>query len=430
MHKLSKYLFFILMLLLAFAFLQQNLGIIKMPKLHGDVKKIEFPLFTPKTWFNEEFQSNSEKYFGQNFGFSNWFIKIQNQIQYTFFKKAKANGVIIGKDEYLYEKSYIDAYYGNDYLGDSILNDVYYKLSIINDSLSKLNKHLLIVFAPGKASFFPEYIPEDLKSDMKTTNLQKAVEIVDSLNLDYIDMSSWFIAMKDTVSYPLYPKTGIHWSYYGVKLAVDSLNSYFKTKYNYQFGNFLWEPIEWNSSLKSPDRDIELGMNLVFPLKNKPMAYTKFNSKLSENSPRSIVVADSYYWQLFNMGYSTKVFKDSQFWFYNKQVYPSGGEKLTVSDINITSEIKNSDVVILLTTEPVLKRKYWDFADMILYDLQNPDAEKIKAIEINAIKRSIKRQTKWFDMIKQKALDRNISVDSMLFMDAEFVYKQKHSLLK
>ncbi len=427
MSKLAKILFSLLMTLLVFAMLQQNFKIVKTKKLHGSIKKIKQPELNLDNWFSEKYQKGTEKYIAQHFGFANWFIKIENQIQFTLFNKAKANGVIIGKEDYLFEKSYIDAYYGDDFLGEQRIRELYTKLSKVNDALKKLDKRLMIVFAPGKASFFAEYIPDKLKRKKKETNLEYCISMADSLGIDHIDMSSWFIKMKDTASYPLYPKTGIHWSYYGVKLAADTILSYCRNKLSLKLPEVKWSPIELSPNLKGPDDDIEKGMNLIFPLANHPMPYLKTKpGPQTKNTAKSIVVADSYYWQFYNMGFSKKVFREGQFWFYNKQVFPKRNKQDTwTKNLDLRKEIMDNDIIILFATEPVLKREYWGFVDQAYDSFFNTSDEYKEREQILEIIESIKSSHSWLEKIKDKAIKRNISLDSMLILDAKYVLYKK-----
>ena len=81
------------------------------------MKKLKAPVFTKENWFNGKYQDTSSKYINDNFGFRNDFIRINNQRVFMLYNEARANGVIIGKDNYLYEYGYIVAALGNDYVG-------------------------------------------------------------------------------------------------------------------------------------------------------------------------------------------------------------------------------------------------------------------------------------------------------------------------
>jgi len=427
MNRIPKILFYLLMVTLLLPMAQQEFDLVEIKPLHGAIKERKKPSLNLDNWFSEKYQKRIEKYAAQKFGFANWFVRVENQIQFTFYNKAKARDAIVGKEKYLYEKSYIDAYYGNDFMGKKPIQELYTKLKLLSDTLETLNKKILIVFAPGKGRFFSEYIPDDLKAEKKLTNLKYCVETVDSLGLDYIDMSTWFINMKDTASFPLYAKTGIHWSTYGVKLAIDSIATYCQNNLGLTLNNYTWKPIDMSLDLTTTDMDIEKGMNMIFKIPNYPMPYTKMKfTERKPNTARTIIIADSFFWQMFNLEFTTKLFQKGQFWFYNKKVFSKNIKgKITVEDLDLNQEILNQDIIILLTTEPILKRKYWGFVDMAYEAIFNPKPFDYHDKQIELITNKIKSSPKWMVSIKKKALAKDISIDSMIILDAEYVYKQK-----
>jgi len=404
--------------------IQQFTHFSNVKKLNGSIKKIEFPAFNSESWFSESFQSQFEKYLAQDFGFANSFIRLENQIQFSLFNVARANGVIVGKENYLYEKSYIDAYYGNDFLGKKVIEEQFTKLKKLQDTLLYYNTKILIVYAPGKASFYPEFIPDNLREERKVTNLEYSLKMADSLDINHINLSKWFINMKDTSRYCLYPKTGIHYSFYGARLVVDTIINYCRDNYDFKLPDISWGEIKLNSKLKNTDRDIERGMNIIFDVDNFAMPYQDIKiGKQKESTPSMIVIGDSYYWQLHNMSMTTRIFRNGEFWYYNKQVYPKRNNKDTrVKELNLKKEILNHDLIMLLTTEPVLKRKYWDFIDNAYDAFFNPSNEAFqKEIEEQANK--IRKNKTLMKSIEEKAAKRNISIDSMLMMDAEYILK-------
>lgn len=426
MKRLSKILFFVLMGILFIPMIQQFTGFYYVKKLNGSIKKIELPTLNSDTWFSESFQVQFEKHIAQSFGFANSFIRLENQIQFSLFKVARANGVVVGKENYLYETSYIDAYYGNDFLGKEVIEEQFAKLKKLQDTLLTNNVKLLVVYAPGKASFYPEFIPDNLQGEGEITNLEYSLKLADSLSIDHINMSSWFIKMKDTSSYCLYPKTGIHYSFYGARLVIDTIVNYCRSKYNFTLPEISWSEVKLNENLKNTDKDIERGMNIIFDLDNFEMPYQNIKiGRQYDHPPKMIVIADSYYWQLHNMSMTTNIFSDGQFWFYNKQVYPKRNNKDTwVKDLNLKKEILDQDLIMLLTTEPVLKRQYWSFIDNAYNAFFNP-SQGISKKEIKEQANKLKRNKKLLKSIEEKASKRNISIDSMLMLDAEYILKLK-----
>ena len=413
------------MTLLFIPMIQQFTHFANVKEINGSIKNIELPKLNSNTWLDESFQQQFEKYESQKFGFANSFIRLQNQLQFSLFKIARANGVVVGKENYLYEKSYISSYYGDDFLGEDKLDEQFEKLNLLKDTLQHYGIKILVVYAPGKGSFYSEYIPEDLKSTKKITNLEYSLKLADSYNIDHIDMSSWFLKMKDTSTYCLYPKTGIHYSYYGARLTIDTILNYCKQNYNYKFPEVKWSSIELKSKLKNTDKDIERGMNLIFDLDNFEMPYQNIKiGKQIDNNPRAIVIADSYYWQLHNMGISSSVFRDGQFWFYNKQVSSNKNDKKWVKDLNLKEELLDQNLILLLCTEPVLKRQYWDFINQA-YDVFFNPVHIYTTEDLTSTIEKIRENKNWMKAIEEKASERNISVDSMLKLDALYLLDQQ-----
>ena len=206
-NNIRRYLFAGILIVLFAPMLFMQLSFIKIMPLKGAIVKVEKPGFSANNWFSESYKMKMEKYLNQIFGIRNFFVRLNNQLQYSFFNKAQAKGVIVGKEDYLYEESYIDAYYARDFLGKEIITDQIGKLKIIQDSLSLKGVDLILVFAPGKASFYPEYIPDRYDTIRGITNHEYYTEQANSAGINHIDFSSWFISLKDTSANCLYPKT-------------------------------------------------------------------------------------------------------------------------------------------------------------------------------------------------------------------------------
>ena len=191
MHRysniLKKGLLSIIFIVMLLPMIQNKFNLFELPPLKGDV---EYPIETSinrHAWFSGKYQEIQETYLNSMFGLRSFCVRLNNQIAYSAFNKAKANGVIIGKENYLFEKNYIDAYIGNDFIGQDSIAKTINQLKFINDTLLKLKKNLIIVLAPGKASFYPEYIPDKYLPVLKNTNYKSFAEGVKSKSLNVID---------------------------------------------------------------------------------------------------------------------------------------------------------------------------------------------------------------------------------------------------
>ncbi len=408
---------------------QMQFRLVTETPLRGAIEKVEAPILSTASWFSEDYQQAAEKYLNQEFGFRNWFVRLNNQLQYSLYGIAKARGVILGKEAYLYEEAYIKAYYGADYLGDSAIDHQLQMLKAVQDTLSTYNIDIILCLAPGKGSFYPQYIPDEYHQEKSKTNHACFVEKARDLDINHIDYSSWFLQMKDTSSHCLYPKTGIHWSYYGMLLATDSLLSYIEDSRQVDVPDIVWEGIETKSKLEGVDNDIEKSLNMFFPIDNFPMPYPVYRiEQKGKTKLKSLVISDSFYWQLQTAGFSRSLFDDGEFWFYNNQVFPSRSkDKTWVKDLNLKEEILNRDVIILMSTEPVLKRLFWNFIEQAYAVFYQEEVDKEKELEaaLQEIITSIKNNKKWFDKVKEKAIKTNTDLDVMLRKDAMYVYNSR-----
>lgn len=368
--KIKQYLFGGIMILLLLPMLQASLTIFKLEPLKGAIETFEKPDFTFETWKTGEFQKNYEKYLDNNFGFRSTFIRINNQQAYSFYNEAKANGVIIGKENYLFEKNYLKAYLGTDYIGEKAIESQVFKLRKIQDTLQKLNKDLLMIFAPGKGTFFPEYMPDYCaKQKRSKTNYAGYLSAMKSQKINYLDFNQWFLNMKSKSKYPLYGKAGIHWSKYGEYLAADSIIEVIGKMRKTAMTKLVLDKLEVKKTNEQGDYDIGEGMNLFFMIDTYPMAYPTFHYEKPKNkqkAPKVLVVSDSYFWGMFNAGISREVFDEGQFWFYNQEIYPDSYESpKNVGDIDIQVEVEKNEMVVLICTDANLFKFAFGFVDQL-----------------------------------------------------------------
>lgn len=421
--KIRKLLLFTILVILIIPFFQAKFNIVNLTPLKGAITEPVKKYFKVKEWFSGIYQEHKEKYLNETFGFRSLFIRVNNQIAFTLFNKAKANGVIIGKNNYLFEENYIKAYYGTDYIGYDSIKQRMQGLKYIQDTLTKLNKNIILVFAAGKGSFYPEYFPENYKIEKKITNYEVHVEQAQQQGISYIDFNKYFLENKNKSQYPLYPQYGIHWSYYGMCLAADSIIRFIENTRNIDMPNLYWDQIEIAQPKKS-DYDIADGMNIIFKFKTFNMAYPqiKIQSDSAKTKPSVLVISDSYYWGMFNFGISN-AFTNSHFWFYNKQIYPDSYQSpIETSQINLKDEIAKHDVIIIMATEATLPNFGWGFIENT-YNLFKGVKTKTKfdaefQTKIINLRNHIKTDKNWMKKIEKKAALNKVSVDSMITLDA------------
>jgi hypothetical protein len=410
---------------------QQFAKVVEVKPLLGAVELEKKPSLSIDSWTDESFQESTEKYLNQEFGFRNWFVKLHNQIEFSLFDETNAHSVVIGKENYLYEENYIKAYYGQDYIGDSAMQAKVDRIKFLQDTLESLNKELLVVITPGKSTFYPEYIPDHLKSEKSLTNLEAFLELAKEDQLQLIDYNSWFVNQKEKSEYPLYPKTGIHWSRYAMNLVIDSLLNYIEEKRNIDLPDVNIGQTQLSENLIDPDRDIEDGMNLLFDIPNQVMANAEISyDEAGKVKPKAIVISDSFFWGLYGKGILKHAFNNGQFWFYNREIHtPDKDGPGMVSEVDYFSEIMKTDVIILMTTDANLPKFPWGFDESAKYALNNLEEYMAKLEKreekINGYIEAMRSSPEWLEGIRVKALEKNVPLDSMLRLDAIYMVENE-----
>ena len=348
----------VLLGLLLVPIFQQITGVVHERKLKGSYTIAPVPSLNSVGWFRGTFQDSLEDAASDRFGFHNLFIRVNNQVAFSLYRKALASGVEIGKENYLYELNYILAHQGLDYLGDSMIEATTAKLARLQQYLGEKGKTFVVVFAAGKGTFYPEYFPDKFSKTTGLNNQESYTRYFEEYGVNYIDFNQWFREMKDTSSYILYPRTGIHWSYYGMTLVADSLARYLEAVTGEDFPDIERGPVKLSRHYRETDDDIERALNIIFRVNYDKMAYPDitFHDEGVEKK-KAIIIADSFYWNLFNVGYSERMFDKGEFWYYNQEVYiPGNRNAIQMQDVDQLEKLNNTDIVIIMGTEATMEK--------------------------------------------------------------------------
>lgn len=423
LYKISIGFVFTILLLPMFQYLINTFNV---KPLQGTVSRVDNVQFNDTAWHNETYQKGKEKFLNQEFGFRNTLVRLNNEIYFRVFKLAKAKGVIVGKDNYLFEEGYIKDYYGMNFIGSDKINNVVNRLTKIDSVFKSMNKTLLVVFAPGKASYYPEYIPDNFIRVGEETNYKGYRKAIANSGINFIDFNEYFIAQKNKTKYVMYPKTGIHWSDYAAILSLDSINKKLAKIRNYNPVEIYWtEFVDKKDSVSVIDADIENGMNLLFRISKPIMKYPvlKFEED-GKSKPTVLNIGDSFYVNVFEKGIAAKVFNNAGFGFYFREIrspFVQGGVQ-DIANVNLKEFIEKHDAVILMCTESTIYNFPFEF-DAKLFniyctDLSDPVVYKQKLEEI---KNNIRNSADWLKAVSDKAKASNIDVEQMINIDAEYI---------
>jgi len=426
MAKKVKYIIFIIILLaLGLPAIQAAFNIFPEKPLHGDFEQKDMPALTKQGWFSGDFQAILDPWLEQHIGFHNGLVRMHNQLDYSLFHKPNAEGVVRGKNGQLYESDYIRAWTGKDFVGEELLDRKLRQFRFLQQHLKEeFNTDLVLVLEPGKASIYPEDIPKRYtKAEEGKTNYEYMANRAQELGINLIDLNAYFLEIKDTTSYPLFPLQGTHWSEFAMWYAADSLLSYIEASRGIQLPEVIKEGTEYSRELRSTDYDVGVTLNLLFELQHGEMPYPKyhFREDSTRQKPNVLAIADSYYWNIFNTRIPKNLFNNEAFWYFYKKVYPDTyyGDK-NIEDLDLKAEIEKQDIIFFMTTERFMYMIDRGFVD----DLISIYGIQYSRNELTRHKTSIINMGTWFAEVIKKAEKKGVSLGEMLERDARYLLWQ------
>jgi hypothetical protein len=355
------------------------------------------PEFSYQQLIEGSYQPQLEAYLQDRLGFRPWLIRLNFQLAYSVFNTLRANGLVKGGNEVLFQDWPIDSYYGRDFIGDKPIRVWARKLRLIQDSLSRRGILFVFAIAPNKARYYAEDIPLTWRGPQLRSNYSAAVEELRANGVNLIDFPALFMRMKDTASYPLFPRGGTHWSGYGATLAADTLMRYLEQRGHFDLPDYRVVGRTLTDSARGTDGDIASALNLIRPPATFRMAYPKIQydaPRPGQKKPNVLIVGDSFTWTLIDFyDYFPALFDSkSSFWYYHTRVGWPGQAPLgknveyapAVGSLDGRAEIERRDIVLLLYSEYNLKHLDYGFAKYTYpyyHQFSGPDSARIKAIE-------------------------------------------------
>ncbi len=395
------------------------------PEIDPKAKPINSVKFTLSSWFDHSYQSDREEQLKKNSTLGKKSIPLKNQIDFEWFNIINVNEFVLGKDDYVFNIPYINAYLGRDFAGEATINEQLRKTQVVADTLKRKGIDLVVVFAPGKGTYCSEYLPAKyLKYPRTTTNYEVYTQKIKEYDIHFVDFQSWFLEMKADTKYPLFPQYGHHWSYYGEVLAADSLISYFEQMRNINLPHLQWKEIDYPAAPKVRDADILSKAKLKKEPEGMMMAYPKFGYAALPDATKvkTLAIADSYYRGFLYLGVMQNVFDNGKYWYYNNKVIPESDTKLLeVWEVDLKKEIEKNQVILIMNADATLAEFSSGFIDQayLLYTDPKRYYEKVASVkDLLKTKKSIRETPSLLSESVENARRMTIPVDSAITLKA------------
>jgi len=323
--------------------------------LYGSYTEAKDTAFTKTTWFGGKYQGKEEKFLNENFGFREFFVKLDNEITYSVYGDLKLLDVFRGKDGYFFNSSFFNTYWGRDYKGDRYADSIFNYVLKLNELMTSKKKKLLVCFAPCKESYYEEYLPDSCHEFRQGNNYYMHYrEKLKENKIPVLDLDKHFKHLKLTARYPLFAKGAVHWTTYGTFLAMDTLFKRVAYETNENTLQIQLTSLKASDTARDNDDDIIKAMNLLRPIKSERLGYPtwKFanDGDTSVRKPKVMVIGDSFYMNINNTWIPNKVFsKDSYFLYYFLITVPYADDKKStpIGEFDLAGELADTDILIL-----------------------------------------------------------------------------------
>ena len=396
------------------------------PDLAGLVISDEKPVFTWADWFDGSYQAEREDYNNDHWAFKEKMVRLNNQFYYTAFNQIRVNNFVSGKENYVFSEGFIFSAFGDDLVEEKKIASLLEKAKVVQDTLKKKGIDLLLVYVPGKGVGCKEFVEDKYVHEIKNTNYNLFVSNSKRLKLNYLDLYKYFEILKPVSPYPLFPRFGHHWSYYGECLAVDTIIHHIEKLHGCDMPELSWDKIDVVDSSRSRDADVLNSMNLYSnPSQNMKLAYPNisFEDDTLKNTTRVLTISDSYWYGPVYMGVGQKAFGFGEFWYYNNRVVPTrvAGEKTEVWELDLKKEIESNQVIMLLYSDgnfPEFGNKFIPDVYEMYTSPQTYYARQEKNKQIQTYAKQIREIPGLLKKSTQKSTDLQIPLDSAIKLDA------------
>ena len=342
------------------------------------------PPLTFEYYKNGYFQKATEKYISNHFGFREPIIRFYNQYCWDFYRKEFVSFTHPGKQRWLFYDHNVKDYYGTEMYewfdskeeARKHFDQEVRLLNKVRHILEQYDVTLLTMIAPSKSFIYPEYLP---RRSFDTTSLNARsyyLECFAKTEMPCLDMTEYFLRMKDTCSFFLFPPTGDHWNFSTV-FATDTLMRFME-----QLRGIRMPYIEFGHVFRDTcsigddrNRDMEPDLNLMRPIRYDP----KFNNRECDyevvcdstcTMPIALFVGNSFIFRIKTYIPPRKTCSHFDLWYYNRIAYQGVEEVIdTVSKINRLGVLLDADYIVWSSSASQMYRATEGFAEDAILQL-------------------------------------------------------------
>jgi hypothetical protein len=344
-------------------------------RLKGVVQPESAPVFSLESAINGSYQKLVEEWLMKRSGLWSYLVRADSQLNYLLFSQISSNythSVLLGKDDFLYEKEYVFGYNKFTSVSDE-------KLETLADNLQKLQKLLetrgigfALLVSANKAELYPENIPSsfiDSTRSVRKTAYEKLIPRLEARRINLLDGQRYFEERKTRVPYRYFSHTGTHWNDVAACMIASELGSLMQAHFGKKMRNFSCSPVKLKDVPRKPDRDLVEICNLWDQSAlYHPTAYpvTKTIAETGAFRPKILIVGSSFVWPLLRFFEYHRVYREANFYYYYKsnRSYPNiRRRKIDRSTIDWSSDVFSHEMIIIEINQVAVENAGFGFIE-------------------------------------------------------------------
>ncbi|MBG0810944.1 alginate O-acetyltransferase [Methylosinus sp. H3A] len=201
-------------------------------------------------------------------------VRARNQLLYSLFGVSGASGLVVGRDEQLFERFYIDEFCRRGASpSETTLARWAQRVAESEAAAHARGKGFAYLISPSKASQYPQYFPAGAKCPAlargTVDKLGPYRAALDARGLRFVDAPALLEARKKDYDIDFFPRGGTHWNLLGAALATREATRLIGEGAGLGAFDFDWRR---GDVAEGTDRDLLDLLNLLWPDPHYPVA--------------------------------------------------------------------------------------------------------------------------------------------------------------
>ena len=418
--------FALLMVFLWIPIIQKEFHIFKVKPLMGVVIKTPEPELTLDNYTSGNFQRDCEGYISENFGLREPVIRLYNQYAWSLFHKNFNVYFVPGKNNWIFYLPAVRDFYGQEQprkfeTKEKAINFIDNEVNMmctLRDSLKHYNVEFLSYMSPDKVFIYPEYMPTAYwEHDTTTLNGSEYFsERLEEAGFPNIDMTKWFIQMKDTIDYQLFKRMNFHWEF-SAAFAFDSLFRMMSDLNGMDIPQLRIDSL--TTYIDEEVQNDEEMLNLLFHIKDPTLQRKAHVSVQCDgcHKPKVLFISDSFIWAFNEQLPEKELVEHKEIWYYNTTSFDGFElERHDLNDLNRLRRVLRADYVIFSACSHQWYDGTMRFAKRTLDDLNNRDL-----VNLSLTMNEIESDTNWMKALKIQTALQSKPLEKILEMEAQNV---------